>query len=241
MYDGDFSPNVEPVPAMRARLLVAQGRLAEAVSWASEQHLSAEDDLAYVREYEHLTLARILLARRTAERSREVAGTAYRLLERLRGAAEEGGRIGTLIEVLTLEAVAHRAAGPLEQALRLAEPEGYARIFLDEGAAITSLLEAVGREHPTWAYPRLLLEGGGRTVTAAGQPLVDPLSTRELDVLRLLASDLDGPGIARELVVSLNTVRTHTKAIYAKLGVNSRRAAVTRARELDLLSRTGHR
>ena len=71
------------------------------------------------------------------------------------------------------------------------------------------------------------------------QRLVDPLSARELDVLRLLASDLDGPAIARELVVSLNTVRTHTKNIYAKLGVNSRRAAVTRARELDLLSRTG--
>ena len=67
--------------------------------------------------------------------------------------------------------------------------------------------------------------------------LVDPLSARELDVLRLLATDLDGPAIARELVVSLNTVRTHTKNIYAKLGVNSRRAAVTRAGELRLLAR----
>ena len=68
-----------------------------------------------------------------------------------------------------------------------------------------------------------------------GRGLVDPLSARELDVLRLLASDIDGPAIARELVVSLNTVRTHTKSIYAKLGVNSRRAAVRRAEELDLL------
>ena len=73
------------------------------------------------------------------------------------------------------------------------------------------------------------------------QGLVDPLSQRELDVLRLLGTDLDGPDIARELVLSLNTVRTHTKNIYAKLGVNSRRAAVRRAEELDLMSRSGRR
>jgi LuxR family maltose regulon positive regulatory protein len=72
---------------------------------------------------------------------------------------------------------------------------------------------------------------------SAEQPLVDPLSARELDVLSLLATDLDGPAIARELVVSLNTVRSHTKSIYAKLGVNSRRAAVSRAGDLGLLSR----
>ena len=72
----------------------------------------------------------------------------------------------------------------------------------------------------------------------ARQDLVDPLSERELDVLRLLDSDLDGPDIARQLVVSLNTVRTHTKNIFSKLGVNNRRAAVRRAAELNLLSRS---
>jgi LuxR family transcriptional regulator, maltose regulon positive regulatory protein len=76
---------------------------------------------------------------------------------------------------------------------------------------------------------------------AARQPLVEPLSDRELDVLRLLSSDLDGPDIARELTVSLNTLRTHTRSIYAKLGVNSRRAAVRQAAELDLLSRPRER
>ena len=74
-----------------------------------------------------------------------------------------------------------------------------------------------------------------------GQRLAEPLSERELDVLRLLASDLDGPGIADELVVGLSTVRTHTKSIYAKLGVNNRRAAVRRGEELGLLSRVGDR
>ena len=77
--------------------------------------------------------------------------------------------------------------------------------------------------------------------TPARQRLVEPLSERELDVLRLLGSDLDGPDIARELTVSLNTLRTHTKSIYAKLGVNSRRAAVRQAAELNLLSRTRDR
>jgi ATP/maltotriose-dependent transcriptional regulator MalT len=253
VYFGDFSPNVRPIPAMRARLLVAQGRLAEAVDWARDNHLSPDDDLSYVREYEHLTLARVLLSRHAAERSRSALSAAYGLLERLRRAAEEGGRAGTLIEILILQALAHHATHgrrdvpgalpPVERALRLAEPEGYVRIFVGEGAPMATLLEALARRHATWSYPRRLFDaydGTARRSAAVPHGLVDPLSARELDVLRLLASDIDGPAIARELVVSLNTVRTHTKSIYAKLGVNSRRAAVTRARQLDLLPHPGH-
>jgi LuxR family transcriptional regulator, maltose regulon positive regulatory protein len=141
------------------------------------------------------------------------------------------------------------AVAALERALTLAEPEGYVRIFAGEGAAMASLLRRVAKQRTTWDYLRRLLgatsgAGGatpvGRT-TPARQSLVEPLSERELDVLRLLASDLDGPDIARELTVSLNTLRTHTKSIYAKLGVNSRRAAVRQAAELDLLSRARDR
>jgi LuxR family maltose regulon positive regulatory protein len=114
---------------------------------------------------------------------------------------------------------------------------------------MTSLLRRLARQRPTWDYVRRLLhararaEGAAplRQATPAGQGLVEPLSERELQVLRLLASDLDGPGIARELTVSLNTVRTHTRNIYAKLGVTSRRAAVRQAAELNLLSRTRDR
>ena len=240
VYVGDYSPNVRPVAAQRARALVAQGRLDEALGWARAQHLAPDDDLAYVREYEHVTLARILIRQREA--------SALGLLDRLRVAAEEGGRTGSLIEILTLQALAHHAehgprdiAGalaPLEQALRFAEPEGYVRIFVGEGAPVAALLEALVRRSPTWPYPRRLLDTfHHHPAGPVGQGLVDPLSARELDVLRLLATDLDGPAIARELVVSLNTVRTHTKNIYAKLGVNSRRAAVSRAGELQLLSR----
>ncbi len=230
VYVGDFSPDVRPVPALRARLLLAQGRVAEAQQWAEERGLSADDDLSYVREYEHVTLARILLHRSE--------GSA--LLERLRVAAEEGGRVGTLVEILALQALDRRDVVPLERALRLAEAEGYVGVFVGEGPAMVELLEVVSRQQPEWAYPRRLLDAvprrGAEPAAPQPQQLVDPLSPRELDVLRLLATDLDGPGIARELVVSLNTVRTHTKNIYAKLAVNTRRAAVTRGRELGLLA-----
>lgn len=260
VYVSDFSPNVRPVPALRARLLLEQGGLAEALEWARHHDLSADDDLSYVRELEHLTLARILLHQHTAARSEAAVGRAYALLERLRVAAEAGGRAGSVIEILTVQAMAHYVAhrpgdvtgalALLERALRLAEPEGYVRVFVDEGPMMTPLLDTLIRAHPSWSYPRRLLDVFDGVGGAAGVPsadaqarpvspaFVDPLSGRELDVLRLLATDLDGPAIARELVVSLNTVRTHTKSIYAKLGVNSRRAAVSQARRFDLLSPT---
>jgi LuxR family maltose regulon positive regulatory protein len=103
---------------------------------------------------------------------------------------------------------------------------------------MASLLRRVSKQRSTWDYVRRLLNACS---AAGGQRLVEPLSERELDVLRLLSSDLDGPDIARELTVSLNTLRTHTKHIYAKLGVNNRRAAVRQAAELNLLSRTRDR
>jgi len=169
------------------------------------------------------------------------------LLERLLRAAEDGGRTAGVIEILILQALGHQARGDvraalvaLGRALELAEPEGYVRIFVDEGAPMAGLLEAAARQAIAPAYVRRLLSALGRAEArpAARQPLVEPLSGRELDVLRLLAGDLDGPGIAAELVVSLNTVRSHTKSIYAKLAVNSRREAIRRTAELDLLSRT---
>ncbi len=244
VYVGDYSPNVCPVASRRARLLVAQGRLDEARDWARARQLAPDDELAYVREHEHLTLARILMHQQDA--SGEPLRTAYGLLDRLRIAAEEGRRSGTLIEILAVQALAHHAQHgrrglpgalvPLEHALRLAEPEGYVRIFVSEGGPMASLLAALVQRDPSWHYPRRLLAAFDHaTPTPRDQGLVEPLSARELDVLRLLATDLDGPAISRQLYISLNTLRTHTKNVYAKLGVNRRRAAVTRAGELGLL------
>ena len=249
LYMGDMFPNVRPVPALKARVWIAQGRLGEALGWAHEQGLSVDDDLSYLREFEHITLARVLLARYTDERAEASIHEATRLLERLLLAAEEGGRTGHVIEILVLRALAHQALGDipaalacLERAMTLAEPEGYVRVFTDQGPPMASLLRAAAKQGIARNYVRRLLAAVSETEhdSPVKQALIEPLSERELDVLRLLGTELDGPAIARELMVSLNTVRTHTKNIYAKLAVTSRRAAVRRAAELGL-SRTRNR
>jgi LuxR family maltose regulon positive regulatory protein len=243
----DFFPRARPVSAVRARVWLKQGRLDDAREWAREQGLSAEDDLSYLREFEHITLARLLLA----EQARTSAGGSLHdvlaLLDRLLHEAETGGRTKSAVEILLLQALAHQSAGdtsaalvPLERALTLAEPEGYVRVFVDEGRPLAALLEAAATRGIAPRYTRQLLTafGTAQDGTPTQQGLIEPLSDRELDVLRMLATDLDGPDIARELNVSLNTIRTHTKNIYSKLGVSNRRAAVSRADELDLLSRS---
>jgi LuxR family maltose regulon positive regulatory protein len=244
VYAGDYSPNVRPVPAVRARLRLRRGELSHADAWARERQLSAGEDLSYLREYEHLTLARLLLARHHTERDNTALEEGLSLLERLLAAAEEGERGATVIEVLVLQALAHQARadapaalGALRRAVTLAQPEGYVRVFTDEAPPMAALLKALKKQSAAPGYVRRLLASATRTEHRAANPkaLVEPLSDRELDVLRLLDTDLDGPDIARELSVSLNTMRTHTKNIYAKLGVTSRRAAVRQAHDLNLL------
>jgi LuxR family maltose regulon positive regulatory protein len=248
-YVADYFPEVRPVPALRARLNARHGRWADALAWAQQRGLSPDDDLDYLREFEHLTLARALVARFAADGDDRAIAAALPLLSRLLSAGEQGGRAGSVLDGLVVLTLAESARGEktaaltaLRRGLALAEPHGHIRIFLDEGRAITDLLAAIPPTGPGGAYARRVLAAApgsaahgpredGATVPAA---LVEPLSARELDVLRLLGTDLDGPDIARRLFVSLNTVRTHTKNIYAKLGVTNRRAAVRRAAELQL-------
>jgi LuxR family maltose regulon positive regulatory protein len=258
LYMSDFSPNVRPIAALKTRVWLAQGRLGEALDWAREQGLSARDDLSYGREFEHITLARVLLAQYKSNHAENSILDAKGLLQRLLQAAEADERTGSIIEILILQALAHQmrddvpaALAPLSRALRLAEPEGYLRTLVDEGPPMVHLLSAAARQGilPDYigtllaAFPETLeardLRLGDAAQAASLKPrapdLVEPLSQRELDVLRLLRTELSGPDIARELMVSLNTLRTHTKNIYDKLGVNNRRAAVHRAEELKLL------
>lgn len=243
-YVSDFYPNVRPISALRARVWIAQGKLGQALGWVHEQGLSIEDELTYLREFEHITLARLLLARYQHEHTKDSIYQATSLLERLLQAAEAGGRMGNVIEILVLQALAHQMQGdisaalvPLERALILAEPEGYIRMFIDEGAPMMFLLEKATKKGISLSYVRQLLTAFNTTENKPlpQQNLIEPLSERELEVLRLLGTELDGPEIARQLMVSLNTMRTHTKNIYTKLGVNSRRSAVRRAEELNLL------
>jgi LuxR family maltose regulon positive regulatory protein len=245
VYTGDYSPNVRPIPALRARLHLAQGRMADAAAWVRDCGVTVDDELSYLREFEHITLARVLLAQYAHEQRQPALAAATRLLERLLVAAEQGGRTRNVIEILLLTAHAQQAGGDmatafaaLQRALAMGEPEGYVRVFLDEGTPVVSLLTALAKQDRSERYARQLLNAVDTNGdhTSSGQRLVDPLSSRELDVLRLLATDLTGPDIARELVVSLSTVRSHTKSIYVKLGVNSRRAAVRLAKELNLFA-----
>ena len=147
LYVSDFYPNVRPVSALKARVWLAQGRLGEALRWARERGLSAHDDLSYLQECEHITLARVLIAQYKSGREEHSILEAMGLLERILAAAEAGGRIGRVIEILVLQALAHEAQGdrppalvPLERALTLAEPEGYVRVFVDEGLPMARLL-----------------------------------------------------------------------------------------------------
>lgn len=244
VFTNDLFPNIRPIPALKARIWTAHGNLRNALDWAQDQRISTADKLSYLHEFEHITLARILLAQAVLDRSASSASEAITLLERLLQAAEDGNRTGSVIEILILLALAHQAHGKtadalesLQRALILAEPERYVRVFLDEGQPMVALLEKAAKHANTTSYARQLLRSFDTLIEkpTGRQSLIEPLSDRELEVLRLLETDLDGPDLARTLTVSLNTLRTHTKNIYAKLGVNSRRAALRRAEELGLL------
>jgi LuxR family maltose regulon positive regulatory protein len=243
------NPEVRPVAAVKARVWVRQGRLAEALGWAHERGLSVGDELSYLREFEHITLARLLIARHRSDRAARTLGEAMALLDRLQQAAEQGRRPGSLVEVLVLQALAHqvqgdaiRARAPLERALTLAEAEGYVRIFLDEGATMRTLLGHVAAPGPASAYARRLLSAFETPARLAPTPLqavpaalVEPLTRREVEILRLIAAGMRNQEIAEQLFISLSTVKRHVANAYGKLGASHRTEAVARANALDLL------
>ncbi|HEX8510889.1 MAG TPA: LuxR C-terminal-related transcriptional regulator, partial [Propionibacteriaceae bacterium] len=261
LYRPGFYPDVRPIAAMRARAQIAVGDLSSAVGWADDRGVSVSDDADYLREYEHLSLVRLLLAQHRAEEPSDQAGSAgsaslvavLALLDRLHTAAADAGRNGSVQEIRVLQALAHHAHGDLPTALaalsralgEAPEPDSYVRVYLDEGAPMMALLHlAASTADPTGAgrgetvrgrAGRLLVRAQPVEGTEPPQSLVGRLSQRELDVLRLLDSKLTGPEIARELYVTLNTLRTHTKRIFTKLDARTRAAAVHRARERGLL------
>jgi LuxR family maltose regulon positive regulatory protein len=250
-----FMPQLRPVPATRARMSIAQGELADAESWAMASGVTGIAGVDHRREFELLTLARLLIAQHRQQRDGNRAESAIALLVKLRAAAEMSGRRRTVVETHVLSALALDTQGQRSQAVEslerawaeAEEPDSHVRLVLDEGAPMLELLRQVSGSSTGSTRAQRLLDIASATAQGATDTpqrlerssppatMVDALSDRELHVLRLLATDLSGPEIASELFVSIHTIRTHTKRIFTKLDVTSRRAAVSRARELGLL------
>jgi LuxR family maltose regulon positive regulatory protein len=243
----------DPIVAHRAQLMLAQatatGRTRElkgVEEWVAVRGLSLGGSINTLNdEREYLTWVRLLMARNESNRALQV-------LARLLPAAEEAGRRGHVMEIWILQALTRATLGQTEPALNTlaralaeAEPEGYIRLFVDEGPPMVALLRKaasrgiasnyVSKLLPAFAVDEQQLAPLPLPPTTAAPQLIEPLSDRELNVLRLLNTDLSGPEIAAELIVSVNTIKTHIKHIYGKLNAHSRYEAVERAKQLDLL------
>ena len=244
---------LNPVPAQRARLLLAQGDVAGAARWTQERGLGAGDEPDYPWEPEYLVLARVLLAQ-------DRPGPALALLGRLHAAATAQGRTGSVLEIQALQAMGlarrgdeNAAVDCLAGALMLGCPRGHVRVFADEGAPMAALVtrlvaaqkagHAAARGIPLGCLARLLrafgekpaAPGAGQAAGAAVPGLVEQLTARELEILVLLAAGMANPRIAEQLVVSLDTVKKHVSHVLGKLGAANRTEAVTRARQLGLI------
>jgi LuxR family maltose regulon positive regulatory protein len=232
--------------AVRAQIELAQGKLSAAVSWADASGLSCDDtELPYPREREYLTLARVCIAQGREDPAGPHLSNALRLLEHLLSDAEANARMGSALEILVLQSLALHALGDraralstLERALKQASPEGYVRLFVDGGTPMVALLRQAYARGSVPDYVTTLLSAAGApalTPPAPAGSLLEPLTERELEVLRLLVAGLSNSAMAQELVITVGTVKRHVNSIYSKLGVNSRTQAVARAHALHLL------
>jgi len=244
---------VNPVPVQRARLMLAQGNIAAAGRWAQQHGLGPEDEPSYPRELEYLVLARVLLAQ-------DRPGEALALLGRLLAQAVAQDRMGSVLEIQALRALALAAGGDqpaavrtLAEALTLASPQGYVRVFADQGPPMRALLGHVvtarragqppGRGIPFRHLARVMQAFDGKPAVPSSGPdaaarvpgLIDPLTGRELQVLAMLAAGTPNRAIAEQLFVTVFTVKKHISHILGKLGAANRTEAVGRARDLGLI------
>ena len=249
-------PNLRPIDAMKTQIHLKQGHLVKAQEWAKKCNISLKDAPDHLHEYERLTLAKIALAEYQNDHNEQHIQDVLRALDGQLLLAKEQNRSRSQIDILILQAYAlhakgdlAKAASSLEQALSRAEPESYLRLFLNEGAALRALIlglrlliEKSG--HSLHDYIEKLLAAFSQSAQAQGSisniqhptsELIDPLSDRELEVLRLIAQGLSNNEICEKLFVALSTVKGHNLRIFSKLQAKSRTEAVARARELSLL------
>lgn len=290
LYVRNPAPNLRPVDALKANVHIKQGRLTHVMHWIRNRGLAFDDDLTYINEFEHLTLAKALIAvyqkqdeHTNNENTKEHEDTqAMQLLDRLLKSAEEGKRPGSMIQILIQQALGYQSQGKtsqalasLERAMVVAEPEGYVQIFVNEGFPIAKLLKSMnasrkgGSHHLKEYIHKLLIAFGKQSETnfvysTLVQPLneteqdqggqflpkskpeskpktkskliIEPLSKREIEILKLIAEGLSNQEICERLFIALNTVKGHNQNIFDKLGVQRRTEAVSVATELGLLS-----
>ncbi len=220
-----------------AHIWLAQGNFEKLSQFIQKNGLKVKDTIPYQREPEYVILLRMLLDRGDYE-------AALALSERMLKQAEPSGRIGVIIEILILQALAFQgeketdqALVVLERALALAQPEEYIRSFLDEGEAMTRLLCQVQSRQIGSSYAAVLLakisKASGMTQPSM-QLLIEPLTTREVEVLKFIQAGNSNQDIAKQLFISIPTVKRHISNIYAKLGVKSRTQAVAIGKELKI-------
>ncbi|MGB0383406.1 MAG: LuxR C-terminal-related transcriptional regulator [Ardenticatenaceae bacterium] len=224
--------------AYRARLSLAQNDMILANRWLKMRALEINHELNYQRQPDYLTVIRILIAQRQGNQ-------ALHWLNRLLPDAQAAGRMRDVVEIWLLNALAQlaeeqtqEALSALSQALLLAQAEDYVRLFVDEGEQVAILLRRAASDGATAPYTRRLLAAFGdrtRPSPPIAQPLIDPLTKRELEVLQLMASGASNPEMARQMVVAVSTVKKHVNRIFSKLGVTSRTKAIVRAKELNLI------
>ncbi|MBK8618442.1 MAG: helix-turn-helix transcriptional regulator [Anaerolineales bacterium] len=247
LYINTPIPNTRPVEALKACIYLKQEQFSKAQDWVRECGIKVNDELSYLRELEHIILARVLIAEYQSTASETKIQDALILLSRLLQTAENAKRMGSMIEILMVQAFAFHAHGEsshafeaLKRALTLAEPEGYFRFFVNEGKSMAKLLTALSHSHVDERlenYIQKLLSAFGKTKPEPvnAQPLIDPLSERELEVLRLVADGLSNDEIGQKLFLAVSTVKGHNLRIFGKLQAKSRTEAIVRARELGLL------
>jgi LuxR family maltose regulon positive regulatory protein len=246
-YISSPDPDVRPIAAQKARLWLRQGNLQDAQTWAQARGLTCQDNVSYLLEFDHLTLVRLHLAHYRRNPSLEILRAASDFLERLLQAAEAGQRAASIIEILVLQALVDAAKGDLSpaharllRAITIAEPESYFHVFVAEGQPLQALLTGLdvsSAPQRLRGYRTRLLAAfeGTRSQTPNAPELTEPLSSRELAVLRLIAEGLSNQEISKRLFRALSTIKGHNRTIFDKLQVKNRTEAVAKARELGLL------
>ena len=227
----------------RVRLWLATGELDQASYWAESSGLSVGDEFSFHYDLHHVNLARVLVAQVQQNTKASDPVQCLGLLDRLLVTIDDMGWVHHKIQVLILRAMLLQATRDqvsaleaLESALSLAEPERYIRTFIGEGPSMERLLSKLAKRSAIRGYVAELLQAFPSDTANQQSGLVEPLSPREMEVLRLLTTSLSVTDIAGELIISVNTARSHIKNIYSKLGVNRRLDAIEKAKELNLTS-----